>query len=56
MPVWAYAPTRTIAQILGTGHWTGHPGAVQDALSAHLAVKNGSLAELFELDKEPLAW
>ena len=56
MPIQAHAPTWTVAQVLGTGHRAGHAGAVQDTLPTHLAVKDGALAEPFDLDKEPVPW
>jgi len=33
--------------MFGAIHRTGHPGAMQDALSTHLAVKNRSLSNPF---------
>jgi len=40
----AHPTTWPITQILGTVHGTGHAGAVQNTLPAHLAIKDSAFA------------
>src|SRR5579859_726064 len=54
MPVAPDAAARAIAQVFGTVHRAGHAGAVQYALTTHLAIKQRPFARLFDPDKDAL--
>ena len=53
MSIGPHPAAGSVAEILGTGHGTGHSGAVQDALSAHATVENGALGQSLRRNQEP---
>src|SRR5581483_1455877 len=43
VPVLQHAPARSVTEVLRASHGAGHPGRVQDALTAHPTVPDGLL-------------
>jgi hypothetical protein len=55
MPVHQNTPAGAISQSLGTGHGTGHAGAVQNTLPTHAAIEEWDFADNFQVYKNPFS-
>jgi len=55
IPIHQNTPARAISQSLGTGHGTGHAGAVQDTLPTHTAIEEWDFADNFQVYKNPFS-
>ena len=56
IPIGAYAAARAIAQIFGTAHGARKAGRVQNTLTAHPAVEDYLLADLFNGEQDMLEY
>jgi hypothetical protein len=55
MPVHQNTPAWAITQSLGTGHGTGHAGAVQYTMPTHAAIEEGYFADNLQVNKNPFS-